>query len=301
MRKSIFYLLFSLISSVAMAAESDSSVVFKASFLKNELQSYEISRALYTIHKGDTTSLEKLGFQADVYVKDSTENYYLLTWRFSKFRINTDNLKLRQLIALAKPVEISYRITKPGVLIDFLNGEKVSTCLEEALPQVLSSFANQKGTENKVEVASIYDMRETVETLMLRAITQFHQAYGLGYTLGEIVDVPTVVNSQFTTKPINGIIRKKLIRIDAENHFAILSTATFLDNKEFRKGFKDYMKIDSIPDSSINQENMGSVIMDLTTGWVLWTFDQRDTRLGNDIYGELIEIKHMDDMPQITK
>ena len=297
MRKIIFALYLCLVSSTLLAAESDSSVVFKASFLKNELQSYSVSRALYTIQKGDTTSFERLRFKADVYVKDSTENYYLLSWKFSKFSINTGNHQLRELIALAKPVEISYRITKPGVLMEFLNGENISTCLEEALPKVLEQYANKKGTEAQAEVASIYDMRETLETLMLKSINQFHQVYGLGYTLGEIVDVPTEVNSRFSSIPIKGIVRKKLTKIDSENHLAVLSTATFIDNKEFQKAFKEYLHADSIPEASINQENMGSIVMDLYTGWVLWTFDQRETISGNNVYGEIIEIQHINDLP----
>jgi len=297
MRKSILCLLFCMVSSVSMASLQDSTVVFKASFLKNELQRYSISRSIYTMLKADTTSLERIRFKADVYVQDSTENYYLLNWRFSNFAINTGNVQLKELIALAKPVEINYRITKPGVFADFINGEKVSTCLEDALPKVLAQFAGKKGKEVQAAVASIYDMRETIETLMLRSITQFHQAYGLGYKLDEVVDVPTEMTSRFSANPIKGIIRKKLTKIDTENNLAVLSTATFLDKTELRKSFKESIKLDTVPETSIDQQNMGGIVIDLSTGWVLWTFDQRETKVANLVYGELLEIKHIDDMP----
>jgi len=293
MKKYFVIVFFSLFSLSIVAAESDSSVIFKASFLKNELQHYEISRLIYTIQKGDTTSIERIRFQVDVFVTDSTENYYTLSWKFYNFTINTDNPSLRQLIALAKPVEISYQISKPGELLEFLNWSKISTCLEVALPKVLAPFATKAGDNAKADVARIYEMRETLETLMLRSVHQFHQVYGLGYTLGESVDVPTEVNSRFSSTPIKGIIRKKLTRIDSENHIAALSTATFLDTKAFQKSLSDYLHTDSIPQSSINQENTGSVVMDLITGWMLWSFDQREGRAGTDIYGELIEIQHI--------
>jgi len=297
MRKFILGIFACLLSLPLFSAESDSSVVFKASFLKNELQSYEISRALYTIHRSDTTSLERIRFKADIYVRDSTENYYLLSWKFSNFTISANNQQLRKLIEMAKPVEISCRISKPGVFIEFLNGEKVTTSLEEALPAVLAQYANKKDPKDQAEVARIYDMRETLETLMLRSVTQFHQVYGLGYTLGEIIDVPTEVNSRFSSIPIKGIIRKKLTKIDLENHLAVLSTATFLDRTEFQKALKEYLHLESLPEASISQGNIGSVVMDLSTGWVLWSFDQRETRAGNDIYGELVEIQHKNAMP----
>lgn len=293
MRKNIIGLFFCLITSALLAAESDSSVVFKASFLKNELQSYKISRTLYTLQKGDTTSFERIGFNADVYVKDSTENYYLITWKFYGFSINTTSSQLKQLIASAKPVEISCRISRPGVFIEFLNGEKVSTCLDEAMPKILEQFAGKKGKEVEAEAASIYDMRETIESLMLRAVNQFYQVYGLGYDLGKIVDVPTEVVSRFSPTPIQGMTRKKLTKIDLENHVAILSSATLLDNKGLQKAITEYLHLDSLPENSILQENMGGVVMDLSTGWLLWTFDQREIRAGNTLYGENVEIEHL--------
>jgi len=293
MIKSIFCILMVLFSIDLMSAESDSSVVFKASFLKNEQQNYEISRAIYTIQKVDTISFERLRFKVSVLVKDSTENNYSLSWKFSNFAINTDNQQLRQLIALAKPVEINYRISKPGVLLDFFNGENVSTCLEEAMPKVLAQFANQKGQEAKTEVARIYEMRETLETLMLRAIHQFHQVYGLGYRLGEIVDVPTEVLSRFSAYPIRGVIRKKLTSIDRSNQCAVLSMVTYLDKNDFEKALKEYLHLDNLSSASLNQENMGSFVMDLSTGWVIWSFDQREVKSGNQVYGELLEIKHI--------
>jgi len=293
MRKSIIGLFFCLISSALWAAESDSSVVFKASFLKNELQSYEISRVLYTLQKGDTTSFERIRIKADMYVKDSTESYYLVTWKFSNFSINTTSSQLKQLIASTKPVEICCRISKPGVFIEFLDGEHVSTCLDEVMPKILEQYAGKKGKVVEAEVASIYDMRETIETLMLRSVSQFYQVYGLGYNLGEIVDVPTEVISRFSPTPILGMTRKKLTKIDPINHLAILSSATLLDNKGLQKAITEYLHVDSLPENAIHQEIMGGVVMDLSTGWLLWTFDQREIRTGNTIYGERVEIEHL--------
>ena len=174
-----------------------------------------------------------------------------------------------------------------------LDGKNVSKCLEEALPQVLAPYANQQGSIARAQVACVYDMRETLETLMLRSVNLFLQVYGLGYTLGEIVDVPTEVNSQFSLKPIKGIIRKKLTKIDSENHLAVLSFATFLDNDELKRTIKEYLHLDSIPQGYLYQENMGSVVMDLSTSWLLWTFEQRETRTGDNKYGELVEIQYI--------
>jgi hypothetical protein len=293
MKQAYFLIFFLGLFPVFLMAESpDSSVVFKASFLKDETQSYEISKTRYTLHNKDTTSMERLSFQADVHVTDSTESYYTLNWNISGYRIHTGSINLQKMIELAKPIEISYRITKPGALSEFLNGENVTSCLEAALPKVLEPYLNRKDTVARVEVARIYDLRESLETLLLRFIVQFHQAYGLGYTLGEVVDVPTEINSRFSSTSIPGTIHKKLVNIDRPNHLAVLSTATTMDQAAFRKALAGYLKADAAKIDQINQMNTGSIVLDLATGWVIWSFDQREETEGNRTYGELVEIQY---------
>lgn len=295
MKKNIIVILFCMFSLPFMAMEQDSSVVFKAAFLNKELQCYEITRTEYTLQKGDTTALQCIRFKVHVYVTDSTENYYILSWKFSDYSINTNDLDLKKMIALAKPVKISYRISKPGVLMEFLDWEDVNSCLDDALPKVLEPFLNKKNSdsESKAAVSRIYELRETMSTLMLQAVRQFHQAYGLGYKLGEVINVPTEVDSRFSSKPIKGVIRKKLTHIDRENQFAELTTVTFLDKNELKKALSGYLHTDTIPFSSLDQENVGGLVMDLSTGWLIWSFDQREGKAGDSIYGDVIEIQHI--------
>lgn len=288
---SIFFI--GLFSLGLRGAETDSSVVFNAAFLKHEFQRYSVSRALYTVQKGDTLSLERLRFNVEVFVTDSTSDYYLLSWKFSGFAINTEDRELERVIAGARPVELVCRTSKPGVLMELLGREKVSDCLMEVMPKVLEPYLKLQTAQEKAEVSRIYDLRDALETLMIRSIEQFFQVYGLGYTLGEVVDVPVQRYSHFSRKPLSGITRKKLTRIDLENHVAVLSMATFLDQKELRKSVEEYLRIPALPSSGLEQENMGCVVMDLKTGWVLWSLDQWESQVGSDVYGESIDIQYV--------
>jgi hypothetical protein len=292
MKKSLFIFFFCWVPGFLFAQSPDSSVVFKAFFLQHEMQCYEVAQTMYTMVGKDTTDLNRICFQGDVYVTDSTESGYILNWKIYNYSINTGDASLQKLIALAKPIEVSYRISKPGVLTDFLTGEHVTTCLEAALPVVLAPYLNRKDADARAEVSRIYDLRENMETLLLRFIVQFHQVYGLGYKLGEVVSVPTEVNSRFSSSPIKATTFKKLVKYDLDNHVAVLSTATNMDKQEFLKAITEYTKADSVSLSSLNQTNMGSIVMDLNTGWVVWSFDQREVQVGSKKYGDLIEIQY---------
>jgi len=295
MKYAVLTLVFCLLSGFLFAESSDSSdssVVFKALFLKNEMQSYDVTRTVYTKDGKDTTEMDRISFRADVYVTDSTASSYTLNWKISDYQINTGNVNLRKMMELAKAIEISYRITKPGVLMEFLTGKNVTNCLEEALPKMLAPYINRKDEIARGEVAKIYDLRENMETLLLRFIVQFHQAYGLGYNLGEVVSVPTEVNSRFSPVSIPATTLKKLVNYDPINHIAVLSSATVMDKQKFTKAVTDYTKADSATLASLDQSNMGGIVIDLKTGWVIWSFDQREAQVGSKIYGELIDIQN---------
>lgn len=267
--------LFGLFSLLAQAQSADSTAVFKTNFLKNEYQRYEVSKTLYTLNRKDTTDMTRIGFKAEVVVVDSTAKSYILKWKISGYTLNTSDTYLQKLIGLAAPVLVSYRISKPGVFEEFITGTSVTSCLEAALPKVLDSFKNKSDSASKAEVASIYALRENLETLILGFMIQFHQFHGLGYTLGEYVSVPVEIISRFASKPLPGVQRKKLTSIDATTQTAVIAYATVLDT------FKN-----------LQQNEIGSMMIDLRTGWPIWSMNQREASVGAVMYGEQLEINY---------
>jgi len=292
MKQLLVACLFSLLSWAISAQNTDSSVVFKTNFLKNEYQRYEVTRTLYTLHRKDTSDLLRIGFKADAVVADSLENAYILKWRISGYTINTNDSYLQKLIGWATPVAVSYRISKPGVFEEFITGTSVTSCLEMALPKVLDSFKNKSDSTSKAEVAKIYALRENLETLMLGFMIQFHQFHGLGYTLGEVVSVPVEISSRFSAKPLPGMERKKLTVIDATNQTAVVAFATQLDQDGLRQALSENLKTTQRTFQNLEQNEIGSMMMDLRTGWPIWSMNQREASANNVTYGEQLEIQY---------
>lgn len=292
MRKSLFTMLFALLSYGLTAQNPDSSVVFKTKFLKNEYQRYEVSKTLYTLHRKDTTELTRLGFKAEVVVADSLENAYILKWKITNYTVNTDDPYLQKLIGLAAPVLVSYRISKPGVFEEFITGTSVTSCLEAALPKVLEAFKNKSDSVSKAEVAKIYAFREHLETLILGFMVQFHQFHGLGYTLGEVVTVPVEIASRFSSKPLPGVQRKKLTNIDLANQTATVAYATILDQAGFRQALSENLRTTLETFKNLQQNEIGSTMLETRTGWPIWSMNQREASANGVTYGEQLEIQY---------
>lgn len=275
-----------------MAQSPDSAVVFQTKFLKNEYQRYDVSKTLYTLHRKDTTDLLRIGFKAEAVVADSLENAYILNWKISNYRISTNDTYLQKLVSLAAPVMVSYRISKPGVFEEFITGTSATACLEAALPKVLDAFKDKSDSASKAEVAKIYNLRENLETLILGFMIQFHQFHGLGYTLGEVISVPVELASRFTDKPLPGVQRKKLTVIDKENQTATVAYATILDMAGIRQALTQNLKTTLQSVKSLQQNELGSMMLDLRTGWPIWSMNQREASANGVTYGEQLEIQY---------
>lgn len=294
MRKIFIYIIYVFFVLPLQADEADTSVIFKAGFLKYEIQHYVVSLSSFTLKNGDTIALETLQSKVDVYVSDSSENYYILNWRFHNFSINTNNKQIKDLVDLAKPVNLTYRTSRQGVLNEFIGWEEASACLDNGMKVVLERFASRKDSLATVEVKRIFAFRESLEAMMLRSVRNFHQYYGLGYNLDEEVDVPTEISGLFPYEPIQGIIRKKLTKIDRLFGVAMLSSATFPDRKSLMEVYAKYYPGVSVPSSLLNQTIIGGILSDLNTGWILYTFEQREKNSGPVTSGELLEMRHND-------
>lgn len=292
MRNYLLIALLGLLSWNLMAQNPDSSVVFRTKFLKNEYQRYEVSKTLYTLQRKDTAELLRIAFKAEAVVADSLENAYILNWKISAYTVNTNDPNLQKLIALAAPVQVSYRISKPGVFEEFITGTSVTSCLEAALPKVLDSFKDKSDSASKAEVAKIYALRENLETLILGFMIQFHQFHGLGYTLGEVVTVPVEIASRFSSKPLPGVQRKKLTNIDLANQTATMAYATILDMAGYRQALTENLKTAMTTVKNLQQSEIGSMMIDLRTGWPIWSMNQREASANGITYGEQLEIQY---------
>jgi hypothetical protein len=291
MRKLFFSIICVFFVLPLQADEADSCVIFKADFLKHELQQYLVKLSSYTLKNGDTTELETLQSKVDVYVSDSSENQYIITWRFHEFSIDTNDRHIKDIVGLAKPVNLTYRTSRQGVINEFVSWEEVSSCLDDGMKVVLARFATLKDSSSKAEVKRIIAFRESFEAMMLRSVRNFHQVYGLGYNLNEEIDVPTDIYGLVSSEPVKGIIRKKLTKIDREHGVAILSTATFPDRESLKELYAKYYPGVSVPYSLSNQNFFGGVLTDMDTGWILDAFEQREGASGVFTSGEILEIR----------
>jgi hypothetical protein len=274
------------------AEEADTSFIFKAGFIKHELQDYNVSLSTYTIREGDTTALETVKSKVEINIKDSTAGQFIISWKFSDFQINTANWHIKDLVSMAKPVTITYRASREGILWEILDWKSISYCLEDGMKKVVENYTGRNDSTAKAELKKIFAFKESLESMMLRSVRMFHQAYGLGYDVGKIVDVPSEIIGVVSQNAIPAIIKKKLVTVDRQKGIAVLSTATLPDRNALTQDFEKQYPGVKIPSSLIEMTITGGLISDISTSWVLYTFEQREENSNKNANGEILELKH---------
>ncbi|MDD2559758.1 MAG: hypothetical protein PHE04_03705 [Bacteroidales bacterium] len=279
------------VSTGLLASEGEKpDVLFKAAWLKNEAQSYLLEHRNYSLEQGDTTELETITLMADVNVQDSTGDRYVVVWSFYDFSMQSNHYPSVWLMQHIKDLKISCRTTPVGVLKEFPDLANFHKGLDEA---VESAFASYQGLPSETSRARVYRLREDLESFLLMTINHVHQAYGLGYTPGEVVDVPDKMETRFSETAIDAVVRKKLDNYDPETGVAGLVMATMLDSAQLNRAMQEYTASRDLKQPIYRQENTAALVMHIPSGWLLYGFDKREVYQGKSLYGEFFEITHL--------
>ena len=275
--------------------------IFNAHWIKQEYQPYRLMTRHYVIENGDTVSVERISCRCDVQVTDSLSKRYALKWQMYAFRVETDHHLSRQWVHSLGRFQLNYTTSPEGIINEVSDAAELDRAFDRSVD---SFFKNYHGETLIEDRERLYALREHLETTLLSGVQQFHQAHGMGYTLGEVVSVPSEVELSLSHKAVPATVYKKLERL--EDGVATLVTATVLDSVALQTAVRNYLvpalQVDTTarltrPDfllPSYRQENSGALMMHLPTGWPLFIFDCREITEKRRTEGDYMEIKMME-------
>lgn len=270
----------------ALHAYAVESHIFQARFYANESQPYTLSQTHFDLRNGDTIRMERLTMQLDVQVSDSNAMGYQMDWMLSDFKLSTGSSILHSLVSHSTTAHVRYWINRYGVFAEFLDWSPLNHCFDSAMVQTLLPYTNRSDSAALLEVQRVTAFVQAFAPTVLRSVHLFHQVYGLGYTLQETVDVPTTIQGLTGDTEIEGIVRKKLIAIDAETDVAVLSTATIPDSTQWTH----FLQQQTIP--YYQPLILGGFVADRSSGWPYYVVENRSYELNAWQSGEMLEVRH---------
>ncbi len=286
MRKLIlfFALCLSLYSEVNSQALTDTTIMMTAFWEIGDQVVYEFRQTVDKFSKNEET-LEESTYEVQVNIVDSTENQYLIEWRYANEQSNRKVSELeKELLKLCQDIPIRFSTDEFGSFKRIDNWEEMKEILETA---VGSWLTDKKELPDSVKV-NFQNMMEGLFQTSAQAsywandIRFFHALYGINLPRKEPLTGIKLYTNPFIKETMPGYQRIKVVAVDEENYIARIKMESGIDGAEAKKLMidfveknfeklglqsKDEINPEDIPEFSTTEEI--NCVYEITTGYIL--------------------------------
>jgi len=268
---------------------SDSTASVVAYWNMGDSLTYDVTRIKYNL-KGDstaydTTDFERVNYEVDIFIRDSTENSYMVEWYYKNHTVESENPIAQKLAVLSKDISIKMKTSELGVLDGVENWEEVRDYLNRVLAGLQSDFDSiPNGEQILKQVKGSFQTKDGVERNAIQDATQFYSFHGRMFNYQEELTGEFQLPNNFDGTPMKADFKVWLDEIDAEGDNYIMRYYQVVDPADLKKVTYDFLiktgtfgdqppNIDSLPDLS-NEIFIASRIHG-STGWPIYTVETR--------------------------
>lgn len=261
-----------------------------------EKQNYDITISQYRIVKNDSILKNKIKYQVEIIVIDSTAKNYEIEWHFKNF-VTTSNSKIKQEIdKIYEGIKIKYKTDELGVFEKITNLESVRKQIQKKLDNIKKenkSLSDLGSDFTKLEF--FLKNKNSLENLFAKDINQFHYFHGVAFELNESQSAKMEVPNLLGGKPFDADITFEMTDINSEYEFAVLRMEQVVNSVELKKSVIEFLKKTRGYKGDYILEELKNEIRMVTsmhnTGWPIYSSHIVDINLGDEQTVEIREIE----------
>jgi len=282
----------------------DSSVQVISYWDLGEKQSYDISLQTIKYREADTLSNELLTYTVDVSVVDSTEDSYIIQWRYYNYQTNSSNPILAKFFTAADDITVEIELDELGAIKGVNNWEEVSAYMAKSLDELKTELNSIPGLDKIFEqMESMYSTKESIEASAIQDAQQFHNFHGAAYKLGEILEGEILTpNLYYPEQPFDTKITVSLDEINAEDWNYVVRSSQEVDVDQLTETTFNYLSklSENMGQTPLKREDMKSVSHKTftasrihNTGWVIYSILTKEVESGGmtQIEERIMELK----------
>lgn len=280
---------------------NDSTAQFVAYWGLDETQTYRVNQNSYKIKSSDTLDREKISYDAELTIIDSTASGYTIKWTYKNFDYQTDNKFTEKLMKIAGDMSVIYQTDELGVFQGVKNIDEIKRFMNRGLDTLLVEFKNVPNIVLLInQVRQTFSTKEAIEAATINEIHYFHAPFGSKLSLNLIYEGEKKLPNIYGGEPFDAKTQTDLVEMDTVNSTAMIRIITTVDSIQAKKATFAYMKqiaqasklpeptIDNVPEISIQSKFASNV--HLPTGWVIDAYDVKEVVSGNDKKVDEIQI-----------
>lgn len=239
----LFLFVLSALSSYAQIIPEDSTIQVIGYWSIGEKQSYNVTVDKYKVTGTDTTKRERISYDVNITVKDSTEKTYLIEWYYTNYNVNSENEMVKKIMTISEDVPVLLKTDEFGAILEVANWKEVRDRTKNIVDVLKEELAKIPGAEALLEqTKSLYTSKESVEANAIKDAMQFYTFHGAAYTLNEELGGPMQFANNLGGKPFDGTLAVVVTDIDEANDFAEIRMNQVIDSKQLTDATYNYLK-----------------------------------------------------------
>src|SRR5690606_32017512 len=197
---------------------ADSTVQVIGYWDNKEKQTYLVTTEKYKIKNSDTTSTERMTYEVDITIKDSTEKSYTIEWSYKNFNINTDNKFTKKLASISQNMNVIIKTDEMGAFTEVVNWKEVRDYIKSTTNILKKEFKDILKIDEIVnQVIGLFSTKEAIESVAIKDIQQFYTYHGGKYKLGEEITTQMKFPNLYGGQPFDVEVAIQLDEINSQD------------------------------------------------------------------------------------
>lgn len=249
-------------------AQKNKSISFIAYWSKGDSYNFKVSKIKKTIKEGKITKDKKQEYIASFTVLDSTENSYLISWKYENDLENTFKLpkELANKFSKYKFTEIKYKTSELGEFQEIINWKEVSNIMLQMVNDIIETLAKDEESKKVMKKAmdafkKIYSSRQGIEQLVVKELQYFHFPMGYEFETNIKLEYDDKLPNMFGGKPLKAKGSVIFESVNEKDGFCVVKQTLDVDTEDtkamlksvfIKMGFKDEKLIEALKTGNIS-------------------------------------------------
>lgn len=260
MKKKLWLVL--LIVTTHLFSQADTTkIAFVSYWSIGDSYNFHVSKINKLWKDGTLTEDHKQEYVANFTIIDSTENSYTIKWRYENDFQNIYKIpeNLLERFSKYKTIEIVYKTSEVGTLIEILNWQEVGETMKNMFDDIVEVLAD-KDEEKKETLKTamepfkqIYSSKQGVEQLVLKELRYFHFPLGFEFDITEPMFYDEELPNMFGGNPIKAKTKLYFEDVDFDKSFCTIKQEMSLNPDDEREILKEVYKKMNIHDIALEK------------------------------------------------
>jgi len=303
--KSLIPVLFILSTFVVKAQINlkDSTVQVIGFWDRAEKQSYAVSLEKYKVNGSDTSAREKLKYDVEITIKDSTANSYTIEWFYRNYTTSSQNTLVQKMLAASEDVKILIKTDEFGAIQEVVNWQEVRDYIKKTTTMMRKEFKDVPNMDGIIDqVEKMYLTKGAVESQAILDAHQFYTFHAGKYKLGEVLEGRLKTANLYGTEPFDTDLTVYLDEINSEDNNYILRSTQIVNPQQLADATWTFLTAmaTKMGKPGPKREELNNIANETTTasrihgsGWVVYSIQTKTVTVDKTqtIEERIIEIK----------